>query len=168
MKNIYKPACSNIIRYSVYPFSVSVCHLYSYCCCMYVSVVFLQPAAGDGPEDREGVEADATEWSGQREGHGGSAQHRGAADQRTKKGKKRKRKKRTMYILHSVFYYMCMAVYARWPNIVKYDTCPLLYFYVFPGVPSSARWKHSAEDHLWGPRTSSRGTRLQTKRVCML
>lgn len=50
----------------------------------------LQPAAGDGPEDREGVEADAAVWPGQRAGDGGSAQHRGAADQRAEKSEKRK------------------------------------------------------------------------------
>lgn len=50
-------------------------------------VLFLQAAAGDGPKDREALEADVTKRFGQRERFGGSAQHRGPADQRPKKGK---------------------------------------------------------------------------------
>lgn len=51
------------------------------------SRVDLQAAAGDGPEDRETVEADVRKGSGQRERHGGSAQHEGHADQRAEEGK---------------------------------------------------------------------------------
>lgn len=46
-----------------------------------------QAAAGDGPEDREAVEADVTKRPGQGEGHGGSARHGGHADQRAEEGK---------------------------------------------------------------------------------
>lgn len=66
--------------------------LYLSVCCMEMLALLLQPAAGDGPEDWEGVEADVTKWSGQRERLGGSAQHGGAADQRTEKGKRRRQK----------------------------------------------------------------------------
>lgn len=51
------------------------------------SLVDLQAAAGDGPEDRETVEADVTERPGQGERDGSSAQHGGHADQRAEKGK---------------------------------------------------------------------------------
>lgn len=77
------------------------------------------------------MEADITKRSRQREGYGVSAQHRGPADQRTEKGK---RKKKMQCVCDIVQY---VSVFAE-----RYLTCHLLcvcfYFYFFPGVPSSA------------------------------